>query len=483
MFATLGYNLIINTKTGEQIKLATEDIVDMIFEEEAAPDPVQLATPVVTAKVNGTIVNISWDAVPNASQYRYVVDKGQEKIVNKTSVSLPAEVGTHTIAVQAVGDGELYLDSEAGTASYTYSNYFVEVNVSDVTATSIKASFAPSSTVFSYYVAAIPASQVSNDASIISYFKAKDFEAHTGAYTLTATDLQASTDYVVAAYVADNEVVFKKTARTESDQTFEPGDSGSVFAYGCDRNSGWYDVDKIYNNASSIWPGATDGLMCWACSTAGTLQWWMDEYKKEFGSLPEMRYVIPETSQYYSAPMMEIMVSTFPDDAYDARKAYEWFFIPINNPAGYTNNEHPLFKEDSPYKYGGFIPRDRAFVDAYSKKYTAWELFPTSDSADKIEETFNNLIFDLLAEGAVEITVNKGIHSLMLWGVDYVVKPNGKRSVIRLYIAENGSNTNRINDLESVAVSYVKGDVALSNGYNNLTSLTVLRSPRVVKLP
>lgn len=479
------FTLIINTKSGEQIKVAVDDVIDMIFEEDKAPDPVQLASPNVTATLTGTVVKFSWNAVPNASGYKYSIDKGNATTTTNTSVTLPAMDGTHTISVIALGDNELYLDSDPGTASYTHSLSSVAISTSEVTYNSITATFTPTPANLEYYCAVIPADNAKTNADIIAWFKKQTgLTAHNAAYTLKAENLASSSNYVAAAYVAgDAELVFKKDVRTPANNTFVPGESGTLFAYGCSATSGWYDVDKIYANASNIWPSAMDSNMCWACSVSGCLQWWMDEYEKEFGHKPETRYEIPATSQYYSAPMMEIMVSTFPDDAYDAYWAYKWFFIPIKNPASMTNNGHPTFKEDSPYRFGGFLDRDEEFLKAYSKKYTAYELFPYNESADNVEKIFNGVIFDLLESGAVEITVNKGIHSVICWGVDYVVKEDGTRKVTRMYIAENGSPTNRINALEVADVTYVTGDVKLSNGWNNLTSMTVLRSPRVVKLP
>lgn len=478
------FTLVINTKTGEKIRLATEDIVDMIFEEDDAPEPEVLATPVVTATVSGDKVNISWNAVPNASGYEYSIDRGGVVKTNACTVTVPAEAGSHTVSVIAKGDNVTYFDSEAGKATYAYSADNIVITQEEVTYSSIKAKFAPSNATAEYYCAIIPAADAKTDADITNYFNNLATKtAKTGTFTLTAQNLTASTNYVAAAVFKGNEsIVFKWSMRTATNNTFNPGDTGSVFAYGCDRNSGWYDVDKIYAKASEIWPGASDSNMCWACSVAGCLQWWIDEYEKEFGSKPAFKYDIPATSSHYSTPIMDIMVSTFPDGAYDAKWAYNWFFIPIKNPDSMTNNGEPTFKADSPYKYGGFLERDKEFSDKYATKYTAYELFPLSDPADKIEKTFNDLIFNLLDQGVVEITVNNAVHSVICWGVDYVVKSDGTRKVTKMYIAENGSPSNRIGQLEVSNVNYVTGDVKLDGNWNNITSMTVLRSPRVVKL-
>lgn len=480
------FTLVINTKSGEKIRLATEDIVEMIFEENEAPEPVQLSTPVVKANVTGTNVTISWNKVENATAYEYSIDRGVATTTTENSITIPAESGNHTITVIALGDGISYLDSEAGKATYMYSEHNIIITPGEVSHSSIKVTFSPSDANIEYYCALIPAYEVITDNDITKYFnKTENQNAIKGDYLLTSDNLQSSTNYLAIAVVKDlEEIVFKKEIRTSDNNSFKPGDVGSVFAYGCDVNSGWYDVDKIYTKAAEIWPGASDDLMCWACSVSGCLQWWIDEYEKEFGHKPDFRYELPAKSDHYSTPIMNMMVSTFYNDAYDAYKAYNWFFIPIKNPATFSQDGHPLFKEDSPFAYGGFLERDAEFVQKYTTKYTAWEIFPLTDPAEKIEKTFNDLIYNLLESGVVEITVNNGNHSVICWGVDYVVKDDGTRKATRMYIAENGSPINQINQIEVYGIEYAKGDVKFTRGnLNNLTSLTVLRSPRVVKLP
>ena len=82
----------------------------------------KLATP-SNFEINGTIA--SWDAVEGASKYRLdlVIDGSSTKrIVNETSIDLNElglEVGTYTVNVQAVGDGE-------NDSAYTTSNLVYE---------------------------------------------------------------------------------------------------------------------------------------------------------------------------------------------------------------------------------------------------------------------------------------------------------------------------------------------------------------------
>lgn len=264
---------------------------------------------------------------------------------------------------------------------------------------------------------------------------------------------------------------------------FEPYESGTRWAYGCSENSGWIDVDKVYDKAATIREGANDAYMCWACSTSSLLGWWANEYKLAFGSEPEYSYDVPKKSDLYNTPWMEVLVASFPNDAYDAFWTFRWFFVYSTSYKNQTNNEHPAFISTSPYINGGIFRRDESYLQAYSKKYTAYDLFPYTDPAEKIERTFSDLMMQLLSEGAVEITVNRGIHSVMCWGADYVCDAEGKPSITRIYIGENDGPHNIMNGLNRTDVSYVAGDVKLSGTFNNLTSMTVLRSPRVVKLP
>ena len=76
------------------------------------PDPVTLDAPVVT--LDGAVA--SWEAIPNASGYKYTLNGGAEQTASGLSVTLS---DGDTLVVKAVGNGTEYLDS-AWSNAVTY---------------------------------------------------------------------------------------------------------------------------------------------------------------------------------------------------------------------------------------------------------------------------------------------------------------------------------------------------------------------------
>ena len=79
----------------------------------------KLATP--SPVFNKNDKEVTWEAVTNASSYTVVVDNGSP-ITNATSPYSVASLssGSHTISVTAIGDGENYLSSDAGSTSFAF---------------------------------------------------------------------------------------------------------------------------------------------------------------------------------------------------------------------------------------------------------------------------------------------------------------------------------------------------------------------------
>jgi len=88
---------------------------------ENAPVSQPLAVPVLSR--DGGIV--SWEAVPNASGYKYKIDDGEEETAS--GLSVPLEEG-QSIVVKAVGDGVYYTDS-AWSDSLLYTRFVLETPV------------------------------------------------------------------------------------------------------------------------------------------------------------------------------------------------------------------------------------------------------------------------------------------------------------------------------------------------------------------
>ena len=72
--------------------------------------PQKLATPVVTIDENGVA---KWNAVENASGYKYVIDNAEAVATTETSVTL---TDGQTIKVMAAGDGENFADGDYSEA-------------------------------------------------------------------------------------------------------------------------------------------------------------------------------------------------------------------------------------------------------------------------------------------------------------------------------------------------------------------------------
>ena len=74
-------------------------------EEETPPLPLQLPTPTLTLNSDGTA---SWEAIPGAVGYRYVLNQGEAETTSLTSLQLSDD---DTLKVQAIGDGTTATDS------------------------------------------------------------------------------------------------------------------------------------------------------------------------------------------------------------------------------------------------------------------------------------------------------------------------------------------------------------------------------------
>ncbi|MBP3383107.1 MAG: hypothetical protein J6K78_04275 [Tidjanibacter sp.] len=88
-------------------------------DEPETSEPVQLATPSVTATANGTTVNVSWGAIANASSYDVTVGDEKKNVTGTSAEFVGLSAGTYEVSVIAKGDGTNYTDSAKGTKSVT----------------------------------------------------------------------------------------------------------------------------------------------------------------------------------------------------------------------------------------------------------------------------------------------------------------------------------------------------------------------------
>ena len=101
---------------GQSIKVKAlgdgDQYLDSAYSEiktyEAPKAPEVLSTPVVNISDLGLA---TWDAVPNALGYMYLLDGGSEQVLPATTTYLVLQAN-QSLQVKAIGDGEEYLSSE-----------------------------------------------------------------------------------------------------------------------------------------------------------------------------------------------------------------------------------------------------------------------------------------------------------------------------------------------------------------------------------
>ena len=87
----------------------------------ATPEPVALATPVVTTTVEVNVVTLNWNAIEGASHYTVQVDDDVEEVVNGTSYSFTGDYAVeYMFTVKAIAaDAAKNLNSEAAVVTVT----------------------------------------------------------------------------------------------------------------------------------------------------------------------------------------------------------------------------------------------------------------------------------------------------------------------------------------------------------------------------
>ena len=104
--------LLANTDYSLTVTFGTQFGFHRFILVRTGDDPEPLGTPIVTVDSNGVA---SWDAIPGASGYEYVIDSGEPIVTFDTSVTLS---DGQSIVVKALGEGA-YTDSEY-SESVTY---------------------------------------------------------------------------------------------------------------------------------------------------------------------------------------------------------------------------------------------------------------------------------------------------------------------------------------------------------------------------
>lgn len=478
-----GFTLVITQKNGETTLIDTENVDKISFEEEQSSSiKVLLRSPEIIVTQETGKTRISWNTVPNAARYRHYLDDNDPVLDEATEIILEGlSEGTHTYTVVAVpGDTDSYKESQPATVSFE-----VERNVDDGTfnirageVTSTAIPYIVSGAEGDYYVGIVPRTkEFISDKDLIEYIatnpgtQRKQLSGDSEGESFTG--LTPNTHYIVAAYPVDSK---DKASRfytcTELDLT--PGASGSIFPFGVSETEGFYDVDKVYyDGLKNIRPDwVSDQEMCWACSSSGILQWWLDDYKRKTGEDWPMKYpdAIPEKSVCYTTPIMDVYMEGC-NNLPGSSEGILWFMSGKQDNT-FVNNTDWQFKESYKYWQGGFmgmtekeaksylnIKKEAHYPyddpDTYIHTFLISNSLPKNCTATQARDIFTPLIFEILKEGPAWVGMH-GMHALSLWGADYVVHDDGTPEITALYICENSQQVGVINNLNVI------------NGYNKM---------------
>ncbi len=246
---------------------------------------------------------------------------------------------------------------------------------------------------------------------------------------------------------------------------------GFIFPPGVNLDGGFVDVDKVGKLDKYGYTG-TDEELCWACSTAGMMQWWLDDYKRATGTDYPMRLPLPEKSNCYSTPIMDVLAQAFYHDAGSPVYALEWFFKGMpNSITSYSVNSHPVFNYSYTYVNGNFVGMTQEEYSKYlgPKTQSSYSMYrDLTESEVKVKASAD--IIAWLKTGPLYIDINRGNHALTCWGVKYTVDINGNPIITRLYYAENDLMPGNLKGkLNESGVTWVTGDgphMTSTNGLN-----------------
>ena len=250
---------------------------------------------------------------------------------------------------------------------------------------------------------------------------------------------------------------------------YRPGATGCVFPPGVSLNGGFVDVDKVGKLSSYGYDG-TDEELCWACSTAGMIQWWLNDYKRATGQDYPLRLALPSPSQCYSTPVMDLFVQAFYHDAGSPAYALQWFFTGMPNSVGtYTVNSHPAFNMTYAHVNGNFMGLSKVDYPKYvSKLMSSYSLY-SNLTEEEVKVKASADIMGWLADGPLYIDINRGNHALTCWGVKYTVDVKGNPIVTRIYYAENDLLAGNIKGgLNESGITWKAGDGPLMTSTNGL---------------
>lgn len=473
-----GYTLTILHQNGEKTEISTDDIqkIEFVNNSSEVPDDTrpQLAEPSVVFRKNSPdAMTFNWSKVDNATYYSYAVDGGAATTTTATTATVEGLTGgNHTFEIKACSVSPAFRESNPVVISFA-TDIELALSLEEATKNSITVSVSLNTPNDTYSVAVTPMSAAANPQERVAYAKANPAECQVSDYTGTDTNkctfsgLAHGTDYTVIAYVDGSDIISTLTVKTKDD--YKVGEEGSVFPKGVSPQGGFVDIDKLRVNPWYV----DDSNMCYACSAACMMAWWIQDYKRVTGKDYPVAIPIQEET-HYSTPVMDIYCQAWNYDAAggDCYDACLWFAAGVQQ--NFILNGVNALVETYPHWKGGFLgmTREEAMKMFYVQdetfgysepRYNYYIFDPKMENlpAEEFAEAFSEQAIRCLEQGPFYI--GTGNHAIVCWGADYTVNANGAPKIHHLWIAENSGNApeNVQNGLNYAPVVYDKGRVML----------------------
>lgn len=472
LFAEI-YVLKIITKDGRTIEIETQNIEKMEISKQV-PIVTALSMPDVKISTNASGEMVAqWDSVANANHYAYSINGGQETSTTATMLSFGGFApGLYRLTVAAVPTGANFLRSADCVVEFEVT---FKVNIKQTMIGLKQASFTltPSHRDIHYLAAVIPATVSTDNERIAQVRMLASSDAtlrHIGDATVSFDNLEQGANYQIVVFQEENPKIVYADRFTTNTEAYKPGTTGYIFPPGVDLNGGYVDVDKVGKLDKYGYTG-TDEELCWACSTAGMIQWWLDDYKRATGNSYPLCIALPQQSKCYSTPIMDVLAQAFYQDAGNPNYVLQWFFSGMPNAIGsYNINGHAAFNTSYAYVQGNFACMSRTEYAKYvSKELYSYFLYKDlSESEVKVRASAD--IISWLKDGPLYIAINGGNHALTCWGVKYTVDINSKPIITHIYFAENDLLAGNIKGgLNSSSITWRGGDgphMTSTNGVN-----------------
>jgi hypothetical protein len=221
-----------------------------------------------------------------------------------------------------------------------------------------------------------------------------------------------------------------------------------VFVEGVNRESGWYDVNKVGKGENG------DINMCWAASASNIIQWWQDRYVAAGNTLPVQAVTGP--GETYELALMEIFHTQWDNSkGGQVAEAVPWYFEGVNYgvTASPGSQAYPLsdslggyFKEiwDEIYPclYNDYTYMLGMYTGLYVGEFNNYDLWGNGSELVGEERLryFTELVVDFVDKGIASLTVSLSSnlqtlhHATTIWGYEI---DNATGLLSRLWITDS----------------------------------------------